>query len=606
MNLNLVFLCLFALLLSSACPVFTADVFAEVTDAEVERTRDARIAWWREAKFGMFIHWGLYAIPAGVWEGKDIMGVSEWIMRFAEIHVADYEPLAKQFNPTRFNAEEWVRIAKNAGMKYIVLTAKHHDGFAMYDTDVNSWNIMDASPFKRDALRELQDACKKHGIKFGIYYSHVQDWHHPDAWGNKWEFDPDKADFDNYFYNSSRPQVKELLTRYEPDMIWFDTAGDLSRARSLELVAMVRELRPNCLVNGRVGPGGGDYVQMGDNDIPATFVQGDWETPATLNDSWGYKAKDNNWKSTRELLVKLTKIVSKGGNYLLNVGPDATGAIPQPSVERLQQIGTWIDKYGEAIYGAKASPYPWEHAWGVITQKPGKLYLHIVEWPAGQLSLDGLKNKVTRAYHLGGPREKAIEFQQSYNESLDNHRLVLDLPGEAPDESISVIVVEIEGEPDTVAEHTQSVNGEIRLEAYKSKVRPEAAARRIEFTNRGAEDWYNEDVTISWDVKVMSPGTFDVTVLTSEIGGWANDKTIYWTGDHEIDFAIADQKIGCTIKKEERVENIRQPRWSFIATKAGTITIDRAGAYRAEVKPRKITDDGAGLTLNSIVLVPVE
>lgn len=604
--LRLVSLYLLALLFCGMVPILTAGAFADETDAQVERSRDARIAWWREAKFGMFIHWGLYAIPAGVWEGEDIVGVSEWIMRFAEIPVAEYEPLAKQFNPVQFNAEEWVQIAKKAGMKYIVITAKHHDGFAIYDTEVNDYNIVDATPFKRDALKELQQACKKHGIKFGIYYSHVQDWHHPDAWGNEWEFDPEKADFDNYFYNSSKPQVKELLTRYDPDLIWFDTAGDLSRARSGELVAMVREMQPDCLINGRVGPGGGDYVQMGDNDIPASFIPGDWETPATLNDSWGYKEKDNNWKSTRELLVLLTKIVSKGGNYLLNVGPDAKGLIPQPSVERLQEIGEWLEKYGEAIYGAEASPYPWEQTWGVMTQKPGKLYLHVVEWPTGQLSVDGLKNKVTGAYHLGDPQKKAIEFQQSYSESVDNHRLVLDLPAEAPDKYISVVVVEFEGAADVIPAHTQNIDGRIKLEGYKSVVHPDTASEELEFTNRGSENWFDNDIWISWDVKVLEPGTFEVFVYSSEVGGWANDKTIYWTGDHKINIAIGDQEVACTIKEDDRVENIRLPRWSFISTKAGRITLEKAGTYHAEVKAQDIVDEGAGFTFNSLVLLPVK
>jgi alpha-L-fucosidase len=345
---------------------------------------------------------------------------------------------------------------------------------------------------------------------------------------------------------------------------------------------------------------------MGDNDIPATFVQGDWETPATLNDSWGYKRKDNNWKSTRELLVLLTRIVSKGGNYLLNVGPDAQGLIPQPSVERLQQIGAWLDKYGQAIYGAQASPYPWEQTWGVITQKPGKLYLHIVEWPEGQLSLDGLKNKVTRVYHLGNLQESAREFQQYYNESIDNHRLILDLPGEAPDENISVVVVEIQGQPDVAAVHTQNIDGRIKLEGYKSVVHPKISSGELEFTNRGSENWFDKDILISWDFKVLDPGTFEVFVITSEVGGWANDKTIYWTGGHKINIAIADQEVECTIKEDERVENIRLPRWSFISTKAGLITIDKPGTYQAEVKLQEIMDKGAGFTFNSILLVPVE
>ncbi len=415
---------------------------------KVEEQREKRLAWWREAKFGMFIHWGLYAILAGVWKGKEIPGIGEWIMNRAKIPVAEYEQLAEQFNPVEFNAQEWVRVAKNAGMKYIVITSKHHDGFSMYDSKVTTYDIMDATPFERDPLKELAEACRKEDIKFCFYYSHAQDWHHPDAAGNNWDFpDEEKKDFAKYFEEKVKPQVRELLTLYGPiGIMWFDTPRVITEEQSEELAAFVHELQPDCLVSGRVGHGAGDYQQMGDNQIPDRRVEGDWETPATINDTWGYKRYDHNWKSIRALIQKLADIVSNGGNYLLNVGPTAEGIIPKPSVDRLVEVGEWLKTNGEAIYGASASPFPHELEWGTITAKPNKLYLHVFEWPDEELLLYGLRNQVQKAYLLADRKQEALKIVQEYE--VDQHTLRMRVPAEAPDENVSVIVLEIEGEPD--------------------------------------------------------------------------------------------------------------------------------------------------------------
>lgn len=340
--------------------------------------QDDRLAWWREAKFGMFIHWGLYAVPAGRWHEKPIPGIGEWIMNKAQIPITEYEKLALQFNPVKFNADAWVLTAKNAGMKYIVITSKHHDGFAMFGSKASKYNVVDATPFHRDPMKELAAACKRHGLRLCFYYSHAQDWHEPDAVGNTWDFPQEKGrkdpkeGFDNYMDRKALPQVNELLTQYGPiGLIWYDTPFRITEAQSRRFVDAVNKLQPDCLVNSRVGFNLGDYGSEGDNKIPADVRSGNWETPATLNDTWGFKSYDHNWKSVEDLTFKLVDIVSKGGNYLLNVGPTCEGVIPQPSIDRLAAIGRWLKVNGESIYGC--GPTPFTQLIHRCTTKPGKI-----------------------------------------------------------------------------------------------------------------------------------------------------------------------------------------------------------------------------------------
>lgn len=345
--------------------------------------RDGRLGWWREAKFGMFIHWGLYALPAGVWKGRDIPGIGEWIMHRAEIPVKEYEQLAARFNPVRFNAAEWVSLAKRAGQKYLIITSKHHDGFCLFKTQHSRYNVVDATPFRRDVLKELAGECARQGIKLGFYYSQTQDWYHPDGVGNDWDFDPAEKHFDAYLESYVKPQVRELLTSYGPvAVIWFDTPLGIEREQSQSLLDLVHELQPECLVSGRLGNGLGDYASAGDNQIPGELVNTDWETPATINDTWGFKSKDTNWKSPEDLVRKLVDIVSKGGNYLLNVGPTAEGVIPQASVERLTAMGDWLSQNGESIYGTRPGPIQGE-AWCRTTAKEDRVFLHVFNWPRG-------------------------------------------------------------------------------------------------------------------------------------------------------------------------------------------------------------------------------
>jgi len=421
-------------------------------------TKDERMKWWRDARFGMFIHWGLYAVPAGQWKGKQIPGIGEWIMERADIPVAEYEPLAQQFNPVKFNADEFVGIAKNAGMKYIVITSKHHDGFCLWDSKVTDYDIIDATPFKRDILKELSKACRKQGIKLCFYHS-IMDWHHPDAqrpfYPNYNDGKKSNPNFARYVENYMKPQLKELITKYGPlGVMWFDGEWikDWTEPQGKDLYNYVRALQPNILINNRVGKGRkemeglnkGDQEYAGDfgtpeQQIPATGLPGvDWESCMTMNDTWGYKSYDHNWKSSEDLLQKLADIASKGGNFLLNVGPTAEGVIPDASVERLAAIGNWMKVNSESIYGTTASPLG-KLPWGRCTAKPGKLYLHVFDWPTNlRLEVPGLKNQVNKAYLLSDKKRTTLTVRR---ESKDT--IAVRIPREAPDVVNTVVVLEI-------------------------------------------------------------------------------------------------------------------------------------------------------------------
>ena len=335
-------------------------------------TREQRIAWWREARFGMFVHWGLYAIPAGVWKDKIYpTGYSEWIMFSEKIPAKEYAQLAEKFNPAKFDATAWTALAKQAGMKYLVLTTKHHDGFSMFQSKLTPYNVVDATPFKRDVTGEVSAACRAAGLRFGCYYSVDRDWYRPQGPGNSykqsnvWDFPASKReDFDRYVATFAQPQVEELLTQYRPDLLWFDEIDMKSDAQVATLYQSIRRINPAVVINSRIQgcrfpakipPPHCDYISTGDNEIAGKNLEFDWENPGSMNTSYGYNRNDHNWVSAKEVVSRLTEIVSKGGNYLLNVGPTAEGLIPQPCVDCLREVGAWMNLNGEAIYGTS----PW-------------------------------------------------------------------------------------------------------------------------------------------------------------------------------------------------------------------------------------------------------
>ncbi len=401
--------------------------------------KNDRVQWFQEAKFGMFIHWGLYAEAAGQWDGKNYYGSGEWLMRRAEINVSDYEKLAETFNPAKFNADEWVKVAKDAGVKYIVITAKHHDGFAMFKSEASEYNIADATPFKRDPLKELAEACQKVGIRLGFYYSQYQDWHEPGAAGYNWEFTVKENQFEEYFGKKCKPQVKELLTNYGPlGLIWFDTPGKMTREQSSELVKLVREYQPDCLVSSRVGNNVGDYRDFGDGEIPSRKIDEAWEALFTHNDSWGYVDTDHNWKSTKEIVHMLSDVNAKGGNFLLNVGPSGDGSLPTGSIEVFRRVGQWISKNKEAVYATSYSPFP-VLPWGTCTAKPGELFLHVYKWPQNLvLQVPGIQADIRKI--------SLLESGEILKSTRQGNDLLIDLPCQMPNLLNTVIKVEYEGQ----------------------------------------------------------------------------------------------------------------------------------------------------------------
>ncbi len=422
---------------------------------------DDRLAWWREAKFGLFIHWGVYSVPAGDYHGKPVKDNGEWIMQKAKIPTAEYQAFAREFNPVKFDAAAWVRAAKEAGMKYIVITAKHHDGFAMFRTAANRWNIVDATPFGRDPLKELADACRAQGMRLGFYYSQAQDWNNGGAAKDgHWDPAQDRP-MDEYIDQVAVPQVRELLSGYGPDtpaILWWDTPYEMNPERAARLEAVVRELRPDLIQNNRLGGGVQGDTETPEQHIPAQGYKGRaWETCMTMNDTWGFKRDDNHWKSTEILLRNLCDIASKGGNYLLNVGPTSEGLIPQPSLDRLREVGAWMKTNGEAIYGTGPTPFGAEASRSSDTEKdrdgkpkvvpawewrcttrPGKLYIHLFRWPAdGRFVLPGLQSTVTKAYLLADAARTPLPLTTSENGPA------VALPAQAPDAVASVLCVEI-------------------------------------------------------------------------------------------------------------------------------------------------------------------
>jgi len=427
------------------------------TLAETKAQKEQRMKWWKDARFGLFIHWGLYSVPAGVW-GSDT-NHAEWIRTTAKIPVHEYEKLVPQFDPEKFNAEAWVQLAKAAGMKYIVITSKHHDGFCMFNTKQTDFDIM-STPFHRDIMKELSAACQKEGIQLCFYHS-IMDWHHPDYLPRRsWETDRPTAgaNFDDYVSYLKR-ELKELLTNYgKIGVLWFDGEWEntWTHERGKDLYEYVRSLQPSILINNRVDVGRegmegltkkGEFVgDFGtpEQEIPATGIPGaDWESCMTMNNNWGYNSHDNHWKSSEDLVRKLIDIASKGGNFLLNVGPTSEGVFPQPAIDRLKDIGSWMSKNSESIYSTKASPFQ-TLPWGRCTQKPiaggTRLYLHVFDWPAdGKLIVPNLGSQVTNCYALADKKKlKAGKSASDY---------VIDISTVTKQDDATVIVLDVKGKP---------------------------------------------------------------------------------------------------------------------------------------------------------------
>lgn len=489
-----------------AGPAVNADAASGVRP---EGQADRDMGWWRDARFGMFIHWGLYAIPAGEWPGNPRTTHGEWIRDTAKIPIDEYEHLKARFDPQKFDADAWVATAKAAGMRYVCITTKHHDGFCLFDSAETDWDVM-STPFRRDIMKEIADACHRQGMVCCWYHS-IMDWHHPDYLPRRpWENRPTEgADFERYNAYLEK-QVTELLTRYGPiGVMWFDGQweGTWTHERGVRLYDLCKSLQPNVIVNNSVDKGGGlmqmtrqdtGVRYMGDfgtpeQEIPPTGLPGvDWETCMTMNDHWGYNKRDHDFKTTQDLIRKLADIASKGGNFLLNVGPTAAGEIPATSIERLKEIGRWMDVNGESIHGTVAGPF--DHLdWGRCTQRrredpeaPGttRLYLHVFAWPdGGELVVPGLYNRPRRAFLLSD-RGTALGVSGAGEGGSD---VRIQLPRSCPDPIDSVIVLDIEGEPDVAIPPVIEADDDIFVGSGRATITSPRTNIAIRYTTDGSD-----------------------------------------------------------------------------------------------------------------------
>ncbi|MCK0157295.1 alpha-L-fucosidase [Cellulophaga sp. F20128] len=484
--------------------------------ASSDALRTGKAKLFDEGNFGMFIHWGLFSKLAGEWKGKTYYGIGEWLMnpRVANIPPAEYMETAKSFNPKDFDAKKIAQLAKDAGMKYIIITSKHHDGFAMFDSKASDFNIVDASPFARDPMKELSKACHDIGLGFGFYYSHNQDWTTPGATGGpKVDEEGKAADFEDYFYNKCKPQVKEICTNYgDIDFVWFDTPGAIEKKYVTELVDMVKELQPNAMMCSRVGHGLGDYASIGDMQVPTKNLPGLWETCDTNNDSWSYAWYDNNFKKPEEILNRLISTVGRGGSYLFNVGPDGLGVVPEIGQNFLEETGAWIKKYPQVIYNAGSSP--WQHAlpWGDVTTKDNSLFLSVFDWPQdGKLYLPGLESDIESATILNYASGKKLKY------TVENNWIVFDVPYKKPDALVTVIEVKLKTQASkTVVKTNLGVypNIETTLLTQFGEVN-NAEHNEIRWMEKFGE-WkhadqvnnWKEDGSITWTVNVQQPGLY--------------------------------------------------------------------------------------------------
>ncbi len=576
-------------------------------------TEQERIAWFKEAKFGLFIHWGLYSQLAGHWKGQPIRGIGEQIMRFAEIPVDEYEEIAKTFNPVHFDAMEWVKYAKDAGMKYVIITAKHHDGFAMYDSKVSDFNIVKATPYQKDPMKELAKACAHYGLKLCFYYSQYQDWTDPNGaffwkqWGGTY---PDSGkNFETYMNEKALPQIVELLTNYGPvGILWYDTAGNTSPYNSRRFKDIVHAVQPECLVGPRVGNNEGDYVGYGDNQVPNDSNNLPWESPATMNNTWGYKEQDQDWKSVGTLLRLLVSVVSKGGNYLLNVGPTGDGRIPEPSIQRLKEVGQWMKRNGKAIEDAVGCPLDYTPEWGAMTAGNGQVYLNLFEWPKDRhFALRGLKSPVLEARILSSGQ--SISFTQELKDGQES--LTLSLPMEAPEETISVIALSIDG-PVSIHQDLYEHNQRIKLPAHKAKITSDEDAMPILRGNPALrvdksgvmEHWYRLIDHASWQFVVDMPGTYALHINTYTENQTSACEDMPWEGGHILEILCDGQTIEMTINADEATFPPTLFHRQNIRSNAGdAFHFKNAGTYTLTLKPRKLnTEQGLGLRLESVVL----
>ncbi len=501
-------------------------------------------------RFGLFIHWGVYSVLAGEWNGRTVENdLGEWVMNALRIPIREYEKVAAAFHPSAFDADALVKRARDAGMRYIVITSKHHDGFALFRSECDPYNIHDWGGFKRDVIAELAEACRRHDMPLGLYYSQALDWHEEHAggwevkttglrssWGNVWDF-PDNTtkDFALYFEKKVKPQVRELLTRYgDIFLLWFDTPKTITAAQSEELYHWVKKWQPDCLINSRIGNGKGDYGSLGDNQIPVVALENPYESPVTLNNTWGYTRFDHHWKSSREIIEMLAKLASRNVNLLLNVGPKDDGSLTPETVRILDHLADWTAANGEALYGTSGNPLPTDFDWGYLTVGKDRCYLCLKKDAQQTIRIRGLRNKVLRVYGLhGGPE---ASFEQVRDEETGSCEITLEIPETGS--FLPVFAMQVEGSPvfqDGIRLQNRTLSlYPMSAELFDGRHKTGASVfmenRYLTYDAYGKlkvdiggilVGWSKQREYLRWDVRFIEAGRYRVEVWTSALThGW--------------------------------------------------------------------------------------
>ena len=554
-------------------------------------TRAENLAWWQAARLGMFVHWGIYSIPAR----------GEWVMYSDRIPVREYEKLAERFNPVRFDADEWVRLAKSAGMKYIVLTAKHHDSFSMFQTSVSPFNIVDGTPFGRDVIAELAEACKKGGLRLGLYYSHVREWRdpraqsfeakgRPDVWGNYgnfWDYpNENRKNLQKYIDEFDIPQLRELLTRYGDILtIWFDTPSHIRPDQAETLRTLVNRLQPACLVNSRLSYDiETDYQSMGDNEIPAAPISAPWESAMTTTCSWGYR-KDAPCIDWTDMVRRLLDTASRGGNLLLNVGPDSLGEIPMDVQQELLMLGKWLKTYGEAIYGTQASPFACEPAWGRITRRKNTLYLIVTDPKARSVTLRSLASDILSCRDLSTGKALTV----TRDDQPEHRQYRADIALAQSGDPFRVIVLETDGIR-TVNRLEADGDGSVLLPAFRAEVTGEHGLR---VSPSGVTcGWTDARDRLRWQFFTENAGKYRME-LVLKTGFWK-----IWDWGHELDIELDSHIYSASIENDGKpCERFGEKHLSLTDVFLG------AGRHVLTVAPQSIVSDNmAGLTLAAVRL----
>ncbi len=533
---NLLPHCLLLTLLSvfTFSGVVRAQEMNEMWGKQSDKTRlgtsdSESVKLFRDGNYGLFLHWGLYSHLAGKWNGKTYYGIGEWIMHpsMAGIPVDEYMASAATFNPVNFDAEKIVKLARDAGMKYIILTAKHHEGFAMFHSEADSFNIVDATPFDRDPLLELSRECQRQGVGLGFYYSQSQDWTAPGAVkGPKTDKKGNPVSFDDYFYRKCLPQVTELCTKYGPiSLIWFDTPGNISMDQVMELYNTVKKYQPDALISGRIGHNMGDYRTLGDMEIPSANAEGLWEACDVINDTWGYNWYDKNWKTPKEVVTNLLSTVARGGTYLLNVGPAGDGSMPEEAVYSLKKAGEWIKRYPQVVYGVDGSPWGKALPWGDAVVADSAMYLLVFDMPVDNtLYMHGFKTPIKGMSLLDGDKSVPVTW------NVEGDWLAVKVPADLrSDDYVNVIQVDL-GEGEAKADTTLFLSP-------NTPVKYGVEFANCSDSNFGYHNWkekfgewkhahfinkWGDEGKSTWQVEVMEPGYYQVDLE------YSGEKRVVW------------------------------------------------------------------------------